>query len=115
MKHLLAITLFALTGPAFRLIAAEKLNILLILVDDMGFSDLGCCGGEIATPSLDALAADRAEQQNLAAEMPGKVQELAGAWQKQADAIHALVRKALSDQPQPKTKGQSEKGKDKAK
>jgi len=32
-------------------------NILLILADDMGFSDLGCYGGEIETPHLDALAA----------------------------------------------------------
>jgi arylsulfatase len=32
-------------------------NILLILADDVGFSDLGCYGGEIATPNLDALAA----------------------------------------------------------
>jgi arylsulfatase len=31
-------------------------NILLILSDDMGFSDLGCYGGEIDTPHLDALA-----------------------------------------------------------
>ena len=31
-------------------------NILLILSDDMGFSDLGCYGGEIQTPSLDRLA-----------------------------------------------------------
>ena len=31
-------------------------NILLILADDLGFSDLGCYGGEIATPHLDALA-----------------------------------------------------------
>jgi len=31
-------------------------NILLILADDLGFSDLGCYGGEIATPNLDALA-----------------------------------------------------------
>jgi arylsulfatase A-like enzyme len=30
-------------------------NVVLILVDDMGFSDLGCYGGEIATPNLDAL------------------------------------------------------------
>ena len=32
-------------------------NILLILVDDMGYSDLGCYGGEIQTPTIDALAA----------------------------------------------------------
>ncbi len=31
-------------------------NILLIMSDDMGFSDLGCYGGEIHTPNLDALA-----------------------------------------------------------
>jgi arylsulfatase len=32
-------------------------NILLIVADDMGFSDAGCYGGEIATPHLDLLAA----------------------------------------------------------
>ncbi len=32
-------------------------NILYILADDLGFSDLGCFGGEIHTPTLDALAA----------------------------------------------------------
>ncbi len=31
-------------------------NVLLIMVDDLGFSDLGCYGGEIDTPRLDALA-----------------------------------------------------------
>jgi len=31
-------------------------NILLILADDLGFSDLGCYGGEIETPNLDKLA-----------------------------------------------------------
>ncbi len=31
-------------------------NILIILADDMGFSDAGCYGGEIATPNLDRLA-----------------------------------------------------------
>jgi len=34
-----------------------KPNIILILADDMGFSDIGCFGSEIATPNLDRLAA----------------------------------------------------------
>ena len=38
--------------------AAEKPNILVILADDLGWSDLGCYGGEIRTPNLDSLAAD---------------------------------------------------------
>src|SRR5262245_11902611 len=37
--------------------AAGAPNIVVILSDDMGFSDLGCYGGEIRTPNLDALAA----------------------------------------------------------
>ena len=36
--------------------AADKPNILLIMADDLGFSDLGCYGGEIATPNLDSVA-----------------------------------------------------------
>ncbi|HZQ46836.1 MAG TPA: sulfatase-like hydrolase/transferase, partial [Verrucomicrobiae bacterium] len=36
--------------------AAPRPNILLIMSDDMGFSDLGCYGGEIQTPNLDSLA-----------------------------------------------------------
>src|SRR2546423_10253206 len=38
--------------------AASKPNILLIVADDAGFSDLGCYGGEIRTPNLDGLAAN---------------------------------------------------------
>ena len=38
--------------------AAAKPNIIVILGDDIGFSDIGCYGGEIATPNLDALAAN---------------------------------------------------------
>ncbi|MDP4625325.1 MAG: arylsulfatase [Akkermansiaceae bacterium] len=38
--------------------AAAKPNVILILADDLGFSDLGSYGGEIATPNIDQLAAD---------------------------------------------------------
>jgi arylsulfatase A-like enzyme len=38
------------------LTAADKPNIILILVDDLGYSDLGCYGGEIQTPHIDSLA-----------------------------------------------------------
>ena len=34
----------------------DKPNILIILADDMGYSDIGCYGGEIATPNIDKLA-----------------------------------------------------------
>lgn len=37
--------------------AAERPNIVLIMADDLGFSDIGCFGSEIETPNLDALAA----------------------------------------------------------
>ena len=37
-------------------IGADQPNIVVILVDDMGYSDLGCYGSEIRTPNLDRLA-----------------------------------------------------------
>ena len=35
---------------------ARRPNVLIVVADDLGFSDLGCYGGEIATPNLDELA-----------------------------------------------------------
>jgi arylsulfatase len=35
----------------------RKPNIVVIMADDMGYSDIGCYGGEINTPNLDSLAA----------------------------------------------------------
>lgn len=40
---------------AFANKAGQKIrsNIVIIMADDMGFSDIGCFGGEIKTPNLD--------------------------------------------------------------
>ncbi|MFO0941526.1 MAG: arylsulfatase [Pirellulales bacterium] len=37
--------------------AQQRPNVLVILADDLGYSDLGCYGGEISTPNIDRLAA----------------------------------------------------------
>ena len=50
--HLTVLSLFCLAG----IVEAEKPNVLLIMADDLGYSDLGCYGGEIETPNLNGLA-----------------------------------------------------------
>jgi len=52
---LLAFVLLALASIAN---AASKPNILLIIADDLGYSDIACFGGEIDTPSIDRLAGE---------------------------------------------------------
>ena len=45
-------------GLLVSVLGATPPNVLFILADDLGFSDLGCYGGEIETPNLDGLAAN---------------------------------------------------------
>ncbi|MBA3698877.1 MAG: arylsulfatase [Planctomycetes bacterium] len=62
--RLLIIVLSSALGIATGVTAADQAgtnkrpNIVLIMVDDMGFSDIGCYGGEIATPNIDRLASE---------------------------------------------------------
>ena len=56
-SHLLFLIRCALSTPCVHA-ATGKPNILIILADDMGYSDAGCYGGDIATPNLDSLAAN---------------------------------------------------------
>lgn len=58
MKYLLTLlTIVAVLCP-LSASRGEQPNILYIVADDLGFSDLGCYGGEIKTPALDSLAAN---------------------------------------------------------
>ena len=65
MKHyvnifltLLAAGIIGACVPGEKSQSAKKPNIIIIMADDLGFSDPGCFGGEIRTPNLDMLAAN---------------------------------------------------------
>ncbi len=45
-------------APAQDKAPPKRPNVLLIVADDMGYSDIGAFGGEIATPTLDRLASE---------------------------------------------------------
>jgi arylsulfatase A-like enzyme len=59
MRFLPALLLLITLAPVKSSPAAPaRPNVVLILADDMGFSDVGCYGGEIRTPNIDRLAAE---------------------------------------------------------
>ncbi|MCL2745123.1 MAG: arylsulfatase [Planctomycetaceae bacterium] len=57
MRTFFTVFLFLMI-PLLSALSADNPNIVLLVADDMGFSDLGCYGGEIQTPNLDKLAAN---------------------------------------------------------
>ncbi len=84
---LLTVT-FAGAGPA------EKPNILVILADDLGFSDIGCYGAEIQTPNIDALANNGirfTQFYNTSRCCPTRASLLTGLYPHQAGMGHMMV------------------------
>ena len=79
------------TGP-------RRPNIVLIMSDDMGYSDIGCYGGEIETPNLDALAKGGvrfAQFYNTARCCPTRAALLTGLYSHQAGIGHMMEDKGL--------------------
>ena len=73
--------------------AADKPNIVVILSDDMGYSDIGCYGGEIQTPHLDGLAAGGlrfTQFYNTARCCPTRASLLTGLYPHQAGIGHMM-------------------------
>ncbi len=88
---LLALLLYAHCNAAENSPATAKPNILVILADDLGFSDLGCYGSEIDTPNLDRLAKDGlrfTQCYNTAKCHSSRVSLLSGRWCRQAGDIN---------------------------
>ena len=88
LLRLLSLALVCVAAPA-----AEKPNVIIILSDDMGYSDLGCFGGEIATPNLDALASGGlrfTQFYNTARCCPTRASLLTGLYPHQAGIGHMM-------------------------
>ena len=56
-KVILSSTLTGVLSLPLMAQTSQKPNVILIMADDMGYSDIGCYGGEIQTPNIDKLAA----------------------------------------------------------
>lgn len=92
MRNIRLILLGCLAGVSFA-VAAPRPNIVIILSDDMGFSDLGCYGGDLRTPNLDALAAKGlrfTQFYNTARCCPTRAALLTGLYPHQAGVGHMM-------------------------
>lgn len=71
----------------------QRPNIILIMTDDMGFSDIGCYGGLIETPNLDRLAADGLRYMqfyNVGRSCPTRASLMTGLYPHQAGLGHMI-------------------------
>ncbi len=87
MKDILVLLSLLLCVPSLTHAGARRPNFVVMLADDMGWSDLGCYGSEIETPNLDALAKNGlrfTQFYNTARCCPTRAALLTGLYQHQA-------------------------------
>ena len=80
--------------------AQERPNLIVILADDMGYSDIGCSGSEIHTPNLDALAKEGilfTQFYNAARSCPSRASLLTGLYPHQAGIGAMIGESALNE------------------
>jgi arylsulfatase A-like enzyme len=98
MRTLFSLTVAVLFGLQFTLAATRNAtptrpNVVVILSDDVGFSDIGCYGSEIETPNLDALAKNGlrfTQFYNTARCCPTRASLLTGRYPHQAGVGHMM-------------------------
>ena len=79
----------------------KKPNIICIVADDLGYSDIGCYGGEIKTPSLDKLASEGLRLKNMhngSMCVLSRSMLLSGKWAPKAGNGIKLGTKTLADE-----------------
>jgi arylsulfatase len=93
LLHIFAALLVATSWTAALRADTRRPNIVLIVADDIGYSDYGCFGGEIATPNIDRLAAEGlrfTQFYNNAVCVPTRYSLLTGLYPRYIGAQHVI-------------------------
>ena len=80
--------------------STQRPNIIVILADDMGYSDIGCFGSEIRTPNLDSLGYNGlrfSQMYNSARCCPSRAALLTGLNPQQAGVGHMVANLGVSE------------------
>jgi arylsulfatase len=91
-------TAAAAASPSALPAAGRRPNVVLIMADDLGFSDFGCYGGEISTPNINALAKGGVrftQFYNTARCCPTRASLMTGLYPHQAGVGHMMDDKGL--------------------
>lgn len=94
------VVLFIVSNCSVQNKGPQKPNVIVILADDMGFSDIGCFGSEIKTPNIDRLASNGlrfTQFYNTARCSPTRASLLSGLYPHQAGMGH-LASSAVEEE-----------------